>query len=179
MEFPGQFFPSKGSRLTPSSGDFPCVYLAADQETTVAEVWGDRFAAHRTASSGPYVISQDQARRWAYLETGPLPSDLRLCDLTDGDTRLAAGIDSATLYTPDLRLPQLWAERIARHPARFDGISYRSRHTELACLVLWSRSDDPLPLEKRLTFQPAGGFLESTAAYNLAAKTGIRLAFAW
>lgn len=179
VEFPGQFFPSKGSRLTPASGDFPCVYLAADRETTVAEVWGDRFAAHRAGGAGIYVITRAQASRWAYLEAMPLPGDLRLCDLNDMDTRLAVGIDAGTLYAAGLGLPQLWAERIARHPARFDGIAYRSRHTDQACLVLWSREDDPQPLEKRLTFRAAGGFVDSDAAHILAGKCGIRLSFAW
>lgn len=180
VEFPGQFFPSKGSRLTPASGDFPCVYLATDQETTVAEVWGDRFAAHRpVASSSPYVISREQAERWAFLETGPLPADLRLCDLTDAHTRLAVGMDAGSLYAPDLRLPQRWAERIARHPARLDGIAYRSRHTDQICLVLWSRAEDAVPLEQRLSFRPAGDFFDSAAAYAMAGKAGVRLAFAW
>jgi hypothetical protein len=45
--YASQFYASKGSRLTPWSGDFPCVYLAQRKETTVAEVWGDRLAAQQ------------------------------------------------------------------------------------------------------------------------------------
>lgn len=179
VEYPSQFYPSKGSRLTPVSGDFPCVYLAMSVETTVAEVWGDRIAALRDASGKVYVISRSQAEKWAYLETDPLPADLRICDLMSSDTRLAAGIDSGALYATDLSVPQAWAERIARHPARFDGIRYRSRHTDEACLVLWTRPDVGSLLENNLRFKPAGPFLESDAAYIFAGKVGVRLSFSW
>lgn len=178
VEFASQFFPSKGSRLTPSSGKFPCVYLAASPETTVEEVWGDRFAALRHAGGRVCVISRCQAQRWAFLQTGPLPVDLRLCDLTDRDTRLAVGLDSGTLYATDLTLPQAWAERLARHPARFDGIRYRSRHTDEICLVLWGRPERQPPLDTQIDFQPIGPFLDAEAAFILAGKVGVRLAFA-
>lgn len=178
VEFPTQFFPSTGSRLTPDTGKFPCAYLAGSKETTVAEVWGDRFAAHRDTGKLLYVIAADQAHKWAYVSTPPLPPLLRLCDLTDAATRLAVGIDSATLYATDLAVPQEWATRIACHPARFDGIRYRSRHTDEVCLVLWTREDAPQPLGPRLLFAPAGMFAESDAAYVLAGKIGIRLSFA-
>ncbi len=179
VEFQDQFYPSKGSRLTPASGAFPCVYLGVFRETTVAEVWGDRFAAHRDCGNEVYVITSDQARQWAFLEVEKLPSDLRICDLLSADTRLATGLDSGTLYATDLAVPQLWAERIARHPAHFDGIRYRSRHTDEACLVLWNREDTPAPLDRRIPFTPAGEFLDSDAAYVVAGKIGVRLSFAW
>lgn len=179
VEFPGQFYPSKGSRLTPASGAFPCVYLAASLETTVAEVWGDRLAAHRDAGGAVHVIARSQAETWAFLETEPLPPTLRLCNLMDSDTRLAAGMDSGALYAADLTVPQAWAERIARHPALFDGIRYRSRHTDEACLVLWTRPERRPALDQMLRFQPAGPFLDSDAAFILAGKIGVRLSFAW
>jgi|APTNR8051073442_1049403.scaffolds.fasta_scaffold26238_3 hypothetical protein len=178
-EFAEQFYPSKGSRLTPLSGAFPCVYLAHSAETTVAEVWGDRLAAHRATGAEVYVISGDQAKRWGYLKLKAMPADLKICDLFAAETRLAIGIESGTLYAPDLSLPQTWAERIARHPAGFDGIRYRSRHTDEACLVLWSRPTDSQPLAQRIEFESVGEFIEADAAYLLAGKIGIRLAFAW
>lgn len=179
VEFANQFFPSKGSRLTPQSGEFPCVYLAASLETTVAEVWGDRFAALRDAGGTVHVIPRSQAEKWAYLEAGPLPDDLRVCDLMDADTRLAVGVDSGSLYATDLTVPQAWAECIARHPSHFDGIRYRSRHTDEPCLVLWTRPERRRALDEALSFRPAGGFLNSDAAFILAGKVGVRLAFAW
>lgn len=178
VQYPNQFYASMGSRFTPASGQLPCVYLGESKETTVAEVWGDRFAAHRDHGSGIYVIPRPQAESWAFLEVKPMP-DLRVCSLLDSDTRLALGIDSGSIYAPDFSIPQLWAERIARHPLRLDGIYYRSRHTDRACFVLWSRADDPVPLEQRLTFTPAGDFHASDEAHILAGKVGIRLSFAW
>jgi len=177
VAYPNQFFPSKGSRLTPSSGNFSCVYLAASLETTVAEVWGDRLAALRDAGGSIYVITESQAKQWSYLKTPVLPLGMRLCDLTDRDTRLASGIESGTLYSTDLAVPQLWAERIARHPAHFDGILYRSRHTDELCLVLWIRPERKPPLEHLLRFESAGAFCDSEASHIIAGKIGVRLAF--
>ena len=179
VEFPDQFYASTGSRLTPLSREFPCCYLGSTLETTVAEVWGDRLAAQRDLGGEIYVISAAQAKSWAFLKVESLPRDLRLCDLTDSDTRLATGLESGSLYCTDLQIPQTWAERIARHPDRFDGILYRSRHTDEPCLVLWSRPDSPSILPARLAFSPAGDFNESAAACLLAAKIGIRLSFSW
>ncbi len=178
-EFPSPLVASKSSRWTPLSGDFPCIDLAVDPQTSVAEVWGDRFAAQRAMGAEIYVIPRQQSQHWNYLQTTGLPDDLRLCDLMDADTRLALGMDAEALYTTNLHPLQLWAERIARHPTGFDGIAYRSAHTDLACLVLWSRADAAVPLEKRLTFERAAEFLNSDAAYVLAGKTGLRLSFAW
>ncbi len=179
-EFANQFFPSPGSRLTPESGDFPCIYLASSRLTTVAEVWGDRMAAHRDLGREVYVIPLPQAERWAYLEVSNLPGDLRLCDLTDSETRLATGLDAGALYASDLAIPRAWAERIAQHPARFDGIRYRGRHTDELCLVLWDRGGEtPSRLSERIHFANSGEFAESDEANELAAKIGIRLSFAW
>lgn len=177
VAYSNQFFPSKGSRLTPSSGAFPCVYLAASLETTVAEVWGDRLAAHREMGGEIYVITHRQASQWGYLKVVELPTNLRLCDLTDSDTRLAVGIESGSLYSTDLAVPQLWAERIARHPAHFDGICYRSRHTDELCLVLWTRPERDPSLEQILRSESDGPFAHSEAAHMVAGKIGVRIAF--
>ena len=179
VAYADQFHASAGSRLTPASGGFPCCYLGASIETTVAEVWGDRLAAHRDQGGNPYVITAGQAREWAYLRVDRLPDDLRLCDLTDAETLLRVGLDAATLYATDLALTRMWAERIARHPAGFDGIRYLSRHDHQPCLVLWDRPGRREPLPGRLVFEPAGDFLDSAAAHRLAGKIGIRLAFSW
>lgn len=179
-EFANQFFPSPGSRLTPESGKFPCVYLASSRLTTVAEVWAGRMAAHRDLGREVHVIPLPQAERWAYLEVSNLPGNLRLCDLTDSATRLATGLDAGTLYASDLAIPRAWAERIARHPARFDAIRYRGRHTDELCLVLWDREGEAPPrLSERLHFETTGEFAESDEAHELAAKIGIRVSFAW
>jgi len=175
--FANQWYPSKGSRLTPWSGAFPCVYLAQRKETTVAEVWGDRLAAQQALGAEVYAISSAQAAQWAYLRVENLPEGVRLCDLTAANTLLAVGLDAATLYQPDLEQPQRWAECIARHPAGFGGIVYPSRHTGETCVVLWEREGAADRLEPQLEFANEGEFADSEAAYVLAGKLGIRLAF--
>lgn len=176
-EFASPFFPSPGSRLTPISRQFPCVYLAATQVTTVAEVWGDRLAAQRESGGSIFSIPASLAAKWAFLKMECLPADLRLLDLTQSASLLAAGLDATTLYVPDLSIPQGWAERVARHPAQLDGIAYRSRHTGEKCLVLWDQPSGTRDVESRIGFEPAGEFLESDETYLLAGHLGLRLAF--
>ena len=173
--YPGQFYPSAGSRLTPSSRAFPCVYLGASAQAAVAEVWGDRFQAQRASGRGIYAIEASTADAHAFLRVDAFPA-LRLCDLTDGATLLAVGLDLASLYATDLSVPQGWAEVIARHPAGFDGIVYRSRHTGEDCVVLWVRPGGRA-LDGELVFSPAGEFRESVAAYAVAKQAGLTLAF--
>lgn len=146
-------------------------------ETTVAEVWGDRLAAQQATGADLFAIVTAQARQWAYLRVNQLPPNLRLCNLTAADTLLAVGIDAATLFQPELEMTQRWAECIARHPQRFDGIIYPSRHTGEKCVVLWEHPAGNRLLEQALSFEPAGLFAGSEAAHILAGKLGIRLAF--
>lgn len=174
--YPSQFYASPGSRLTPASRTFPCVYLAATRETAVAEVWGDRFHAHREKGHALYVIPASDAAKLAFLEVEAVPP-AKLCDLTDGEVLQRAGLDQATLYTTDLKVPQAWAERIANHPAKFDGIRYASRLTNDVCMVIWLRPGGP-DFEKQLTFREHVPFLDSTAAHAVAAKQQLRLSFA-
>ena len=174
--YSSQFFASPGSRLTPISRRFPSVYLAASKETAVAERWGDRFAAQRAAGLDLYVIPAAEAAAAAFLEVDPVPA-AKLCDLTNGNVMIAVGIDNATLTTTDLKIPQEWAERIARHPEKFDGIRYLSRHTNEACIVLWLRPGGP-DFTTLLKFGAPIPFLDSTPAHAVAATCGLRLSFA-
>jgi hypothetical protein len=173
--YPSQFFANLASRLTPISGEFACVYLAASKETAVAEVWGDRFWQHRAAKAGIYTIARGIAANAAFMAVASFPS-LNLCDLTHADVRLAVGLESGTFYSPDLAVPQTWAERIARHPGLFDGIVYRSRITDEKCLVLWLRARGRA-LHKELSFSMAGPFYDAAEAFVVAQKCGVRLAF--
>jgi len=174
LVFASQLYASPATRLTPRSRVYPCVYLAENEETAVAEVWGDRFYAQRESGRRLFSIEQSEADQWGFFRIAQLPA-LNLCDLTDAAVKLATGIDSATLYSTDLAVPQGWAECVARHPQKFDGILYRSRHTEGLCIVAWNRPDRRLELE--MSFVLAGPFLHSTASYAVAKKTGIVLSF--
>ena len=175
ISHPSQFFASRGSRLTPGSLRFRCVYLAATEETAVAEVWGDRFYAHREKGNSLYVIPATDAAKWAFLKVAAVPA-ANLCDLTDGDVLQQVGIDQATLYHTDFKIPQGWAECIANHPAKFDGIRYFSRLTHEVCIVLWLRPGGPA-FERELKFGAPAPFLDSTAAHAVAARQQLRLSF--
>jgi RES domain-containing protein len=169
-----QFFASPGSRLTPFSRAFPCVYLAQDKETAVAEIWGDRFFAQRATGAKVFSIAESEAEKLRFLQVEKVPA-LKLCDLTDAATLLSVGIDAATLYCPNLEVPQNWADLIARHPAAFDGILYESRHTNTNCIVAWN--SPACLLEHKFTFADAGPFLMSPESYAVAKLAGVMLAF--
>jgi RES domain-containing protein len=170
------FHANPGARLTPRSMAFPSVYLAEDKETTVAEVWGDKFYAQRLLEPKIYSIPRSEAAVLRFFTCGDLPR-LNLCDLTDADTRMSVGIEDGTLYNPDLKIPQGWAEVIARHPQHFDGILYRSRITGRLCFAAWNRPGRLL--EREITFTDSAPFLESPESYSVARKTGVKLSFTY
>jgi hypothetical protein len=170
--FASQFYVHPDSRLTPLSGDFPCVYLGENKATAIAEKWGDRFYGSRKL--GVFTIPRMLAATGEFLTT-PLPA-LTVCDWTDPQVRLAIGIEGGTQNATDIALPRLWAERVARHPAKYDGILYRSRHTDQLCVVLWLRPGGRA-LESELHFTSCGEFRDAPEAYAVAARCGLRLAF--
>lgn len=165
------FYENPRSRLTPK--DCRCVYLTANAVTAVLERWGDAFSAHR--KTGAFTISRRTTAKQVFLNA-TLP-ELKLCDLTHADVISAVGVDIATLHYPYIRRAKTWAERIARHPAQFDGILYRSRHTQDPCLVLWLRPGGR-DLEREISFAETGAFNDSTEAYSAAAKCHVLLSFA-
>lgn len=169
--FPSYFFENVRSRLTPKG--YPCAYFATDAVTAVLERWGDSFSAHRLA--GAFAISRSATANQVFL-SATFPA-LKLCDLTHADVIPAVGLDLATLHYPFIRRAKIWAERIARHPAQFDGILYCSRHTQAPCMVLWLRPGGRA-LEREISFVETGPFNQSTAAYSAAAKCRILLSFA-
>jgi hypothetical protein len=172
LAHPDHFYASRGGRFTPASGDFRCLYMAENAETTVAEVWGDRIYAQRAVGAMVYAIPRAEAAEWGYFNVDNFPA-LKLLNLTDPPTLLAVGLDLGTIYSTDIRVIRQWAEVIACHPVGFSGIIYRSRHTTDLCVVLWS--DRP---KLQLQIKPAGMFAESDAAYALAGMLGVKLSFA-
>ena len=172
-----EFYANPGSRLTPSSYAFPCVYLGTDHKTIVSEIYGDKFAAAQRAAHRYFAISICDAASYTYRRVDSLPAGLNVCDLTDPDTLGQVGIDGSTLYTIDFQITQEWAERIARHPAHFDGIIYPSRHTFQKCIVLWRREGSARDVEREITFLDDGEFIYSKPAYEAAAARGLKLTF--
>ncbi len=172
--YASQFYPNPKSRFTPISWTYPCVYLGASKRTAVAEVYGDTFWANRKA--GIVVLDLIKAKDQAFMEAPIVPA-VKLVDLTHPDVRFVTGFEGGTIYTTDLSIPQTWAERIANHPAHFDGILFRSRPTDEPCMVLWNRHGGRT-IEKEMTFPIVGEFAGSPEAYEVAHLCQVRLAFA-
>lgn len=175
-KFTSQFYPSRKSRFTPDSWEFPCCYLGQDMLTSTAEVIGDRLALNIRKKISITVFPKKEAQEMHYLSLLKFP-ELKLCNLTDRDTRLALNFEAGAMMTPDLSIPQAWAQAVAEHKNGYDGIFYRSRHTDLACVVLWNRKGRRA-LKKDVIFAPMGEFYCADAAYELARKMGTKIAFA-
>jgi hypothetical protein len=175
--FPNPFFASFSGRLTPESGAFPCLYLAASHKTAVAEIWGDRLTLARDAGESIFQIRKTQAEPYEFrrvtIQLGR--PRLQLCNLNDPGTRLALGLESGTLYSPEIGITRAWAQMIAAHRGGFDGILYSSRLTGEPCVVLWT--SDRRPRIEGLDVERESPFLNSPHAYELAGSIGIRLAF--
>ena len=168
--YPSHFHENKRSRLTPKG--YFCTYLAADDITAVMERWGDTFTQHRP--TGALAISRKTTAQQVFLKA-MLPA-LKLCDLTHEDVIPAVGVDFATIHYPFIRRAKIWAERIARHPAQFDGILYRSRLNGQPCMVLWLRPGGR-DLVKTVSMVETGFLNDSTASYSAAKKCHVRLSF--
>jgi RES domain-containing protein len=171
------FYPNPGSRFTPKSLAFPCIYLAVDKATTVSEVYGDRMALAQEAGDKFYTITKAEASAYAYATIAKLPDPLAICDLTDSETLLNTGLDITSYHDDDLATPQEWAERIVHHPAKFDGIQYRSRHTDKHCLVIWNRPGSKRDFRTAMAFDADGPFLHSKEAFVSATMRGLKLSF--
>ena len=172
--YTSQFYVNPKSRLTPISGAFPCVYLGLTKQTAICEIYGDKCYLTRTKKLAVHAIATKYAQRLRFLKP-PLPA-LNLCNWTDSGMRLSCGIDSSAIMALNFKITRTWAERVARHPANFDGIYYRSRHTDEPCLVLWLRPGGRR-LDHELNFSDAGAFLASLDAYAESARCQVKLAF--
>jgi len=171
------FYPNPGSRFTPQSLAFPCVYLAVDKATTVSEVYGDRMSLAQEAGDKFFTIAKAEASAYAYAAVAKLPDPLAICDLTDSETLLNTGLDITSYHDHDLAVPQEWAERIVQHPTKFDGMQYRSRHTDKHCLVIWNRPGSARDFRAEITFAADGPFLHSKEAFGAAIMRGLKLSF--
>lgn len=141
---PGQtYFASHSGRLTPSSGKVRCLYLARDCETAFEEVYGDAYDAAEKRSMVFAMPLEDTAQR-VFLRTGE-PFELRVYDLTQRGAGKRIGLDLGTLYAPHVRHTREFAQRLHDHPAKIDGILYRSRLMNTRCLVIWATSRSAVP----------------------------------
>jgi RES domain-containing protein len=125
-------FENPASRLTPPG--VPCIYLAPTEAVSFWEINGDQVYAARLAHK-TFRVAASELKARVFVQFGRLRA--RVADLSDATTRSITGLDSASLYVSHVTLPKLWATRFHNHPAGFDGIMYRSRHTDDPCVVLW------------------------------------------
>ena len=171
------FYPSRNSRFTPSSWEFPCAYFAETPTTCFAEKYGDQIAKHVATTPGlPFAIPAASASAIGLYEVTDSPAII-LCDLSDERTLLRLGLDLTTVYALDLPLTQRWAEAIARMDIHYDGIRYLSRHTGKLCQVLWDRPGVE-PLSAKIATDRQSPLLDAPFAWEVAAIVGARLSFA-
>jgi hypothetical protein len=171
------FYPSRGSRFTPASWEFPSAYFAESETTCFAEKYGDQMAKHAANSpDAAFVIPAAMAAQVGLYEMTDSP-DLTLCDLSDERTLLRLRLDLSTVYALDLSLTQRWAEAIARMDNKFDGIRFRSRHTTKLCQVLWDRPDVD-SVCARIKADRKTSLLDAPFAWEVASMVSAKLSFA-
>ncbi len=135
---PCYFSKNRDHRFSPPDGPWPLLYLADSIETCLLERFGDELYEGERALAACIWRSRSVSRI-------RVPA-LRICDLTDAKTCAALGVDAGALCANDLAIPQAWSLGLQLHPARFDGLRYRSRFGKGACLALFGRP----PVERRL-----------------------------
>jgi hypothetical protein len=74
---------------------------------------------------------------------------LHVCDLSQVPTRSALTVDLAALMNADITVPQEWGLQIQQHPAQVPAIKFRSRFTNVACLVIFDRGSTKASLRER------------------------------
>ena len=75
---------------------------------------------------------------------------LHLCDLSKVPTRSAVTVDLTALMNDDISVPQEWGLQIQLHPSRIPAIKFRSRFTNVACLVIFDRGAIKASLKEKL-----------------------------
>jgi len=115
----------------PAPGSFGVLYAGADPECCLLESCGSTTGV--PAVSGAYL----DARQIARME---LTEDLRFIDLVESGGLTSIGADGR-LATGSYKVAQQWSAALRKHPAKPDGIRYRSRHApERIAFAIYSRS---------------------------------------
>lgn len=130
------FFASHSGRLTPSSGQIPCLYLARNRETAFHEIYGDDLDAAEKHGL-PFYLTKSDLQNRLLLKTSEAVT-VRLYDLSAEKGAKRIGLDLGTLYDASVDFSREFAQRLHDHPLKFDGILYLSRQTQSLCIVLWA-----------------------------------------
>src|SRR5579883_1198006 len=139
-----------------SHEDCPCplLYLAVDTDTCSLECFGDKaFERKQTIPQSLWMAHR--------ITCVHLPA-LQICDLTDSRTLNALKLDLSALMNNDLTAPQAWGLALQRHPARFQGIRFKSRFNGKDCLAVFKRDG----IEARLRETPLDPLPENDAALD-------------
>jgi hypothetical protein len=134
-------------RFDAANNEFGVLYVALAIEGAFMEtVIRDRFAY----GALPLLVDEKDllsrsVSRLGWTET----RTLRLADFTA--PLVSLGGDSLILSTPDYMISNQWSSAVFAHPARVDGILYRSRYAAQDCIAVFDRAllavrDKPLPL---------------------------------
>ena len=142
---------------------YPFLYLAVDMDTCLFERFGDK------AYAGQNAIPQSL---WAAHRVSSIQApELRVCDLTHARTLSALRVDLSALMHNDLATPQEWGLALQRHPAGFQGITFKSRFNGKACLAVFQRDG----VETRLRETPLDLLPDNDAAVDWLDKYKVSL----
>jgi len=115
----------------PVPGSFGVLYAGADPECCLLESCGSTTGV--PAVTGAYL----DARQIAKME---VTEDLRFIDLVEPGGLSSIGADGR-LTTGSYKVAQQWSAALRKHPAKPDGIRYRSRRApERIAFAIYSRS---------------------------------------
>jgi hypothetical protein len=120
---------------------YQVLYLGADAHTCLFERFGDKAYDNQNA------IPQSLWHAHGF-STIHVP-DIRVCDLTNARTLTAMRVDLSSFMHTSIAVPQEWGLAIQRHPARFQGIKFKSRFNGKACLALFQRDGVENRLRKK------------------------------
>jgi hypothetical protein len=146
----------------PAPGSFGVLYAGADPECCLLESCGSTTGV--PAVSGAYL----DARAIARME---LTEDLRFIDLVEPGGLTSIGADGR-LTTGSYKIAQQWSAALRKHPAKPDGIRYRSRHApERVAYAIYARSPSTFSITSMGSFtDPANEvlFRRILKTYNFA-----------
>jgi hypothetical protein len=148
---PVYFSKNENHRYSPLAGPCGVLYVGADPETCIMEIYGDRIYGFRRRNQKVELPDSDWRSRHLALLAVPA---LTICDLTDRKTLQECRVDAAALVHPRLAVPQAWAIAIMQHPANFAGIRFQSRFTNGPCLALFDRASG-VKVKRKLGALPA------------------------
>ena len=145
-------------RFDAAHDEFGVLYAAPSFAACMAETLiRDRFEG----GSLPLTVDLSELACRSISSIGlATPRILRLADFTQ--PLFGLGGNGQIMTVPDYRVPNLWSSAVHAHPARFDGIYFRSRFAGACSVALFDRvdlvlRDKPVPL---LQYHELGPFLD-------------------